>query len=206
MLPVVARRLLMTGVLAAVAAPLDGQEARRERRPWLSRVRLTPTVATDHRDVRSTAGFGLQLGAEWSEDESRVAVPLAFDLAGDDRRQLDCVTSCAQGRMSAWLLTTGLTLRPAPGWPVRPYVETLVSGGLVQWSNAVAPAGLGAGVAVGGRTGGGFTTRASLGAGLEWRREDRWFLLGMQQGVVHEARWGAARVVRTIVLGARGRF
>lgn len=192
-------------LLAAGAAALEAQEPRRERRPWLARLRLTPTITTDHDNVRSASGFGLQLGAEWGRDESRVSIPLAFEIAGDDRRQLACAASCAQGRISAWLLTSGVTLRPFPQWKLRPYVEGTVSGGLAQWSNAVLPAGLGVGFLAGGRTGGGFTSRTSVGAGLEWRREDRWYVLGIQRGLVQEARWSPGRMVTTLVLGIRSR-
>lgn len=198
--------LLPIGLALGLSADGSAQEARRERRPWLSRVRLTPTVATVDGDVRSSPGFGLQLGAEWGYDEGRVAIPVAFELAGDNRRQLDCLGGCEQGRMNAWLLTTGVTLRPMPSWPLRPYVEGLVSGGLVQWSDAVLQIGLGGGGAAGGRVGGGLTSRAGLGAGLEWRREDRWFVLGVQRSLVQEARWSPGRLVTTLVLGARGRF
>jgi hypothetical protein len=196
----------MTGVLAAVAAPLDGQEARRERRPWLSRVRVMPSLTTTYREVQSAGGLGLQIGAEWGQDASRLAVPLAFELAGDDRRGVNCSATCPSGRMSAWLLTTGLTVRPLPSLPVRPYVEATVSGGITQWSDVIVPAGLGAGVPAGSRFGGGFSTRAGLGAGLEIRRDNRWYLLGLQRGVVREARWSPDRLVTAIVIGARGRF
>lgn len=201
-----ARRLAVGLLLVGlVAAP-----ARAQRAPgtWLSRLRLTPTVPTDRGSVRSTGGFGLQLGAEWSRGEGRLALPLTFELAGDDRRQIGCVLDCAQGRMSAWLLTGGVVLRPLPSWRLRPWVEGTVSGGLVQWSNAVVPSGLGIGLggAAIGRTGGGVTGRASAGAGLELRWDDRWITLGVQRGLVHEARWTSSRAVTTLVLGLRARY
>ena len=203
------RRLVFSlVVLAAIVGawrPTGAQEPRRERRPWLARLRITPTLPTDHEHVRSPGGFGLHLAAEAAQDDSRLAIPLGFELAGDDRRQLGCVTGCAQGRMSAWLLTSGLTVRPFPAWKLRPFVEGTVSGGLVQWSNASLPAGLGIGTLVGGRTGGGFTSRASVGAGLEWRGEERWYVVGLQRGLVQEARWSPGRMVTTLVLGIRSR-
>ncbi|MFO0272371.1 MAG: hypothetical protein ACK53W_17745 [Gemmatimonadota bacterium] len=210
--PTAAWLALLTALAAAAVIVLPwrslaAQERRREPRGWMPRFRLTPTLATTRGTVRSTGGFGLQLGAEWGRDEGLLAVPGVVEAAGDDRRQVGCLTDCAQGRMSAWLLTSGLVLRPVPRWPLRPYVEGTVSGGFAQWSNAVLPAGLGANVGflVGGRTGGGVTTRASVGAGLEWGREDRWFVAGVQRGLVHEARWSPSRLVTTVVVGIRAR-
>jgi hypothetical protein len=194
--------------MVVVATSVSAQEPeRRAPRQWLGRVRLSPTLTTTAGTQRSGGGFGLQLGAEWGTNDGWFALPLALELAGDDRQEINCVLGCRSGRMSAWMVTSGVILRPVQVWRLRPYVEGTVSGGLVQWSNAVLPAGFGGvGIAAGGQVGGGFVSRVSTGAGVELAYGERWITLGVQRGTVREARWPAVREVTTVVLGVRSQF
>jgi hypothetical protein len=211
---VLANALKAAGAMAMLCGvwrtPLAAQEsARPAPKVWLSRIRLQPTLQTDRGRTRSESGFGIQVGAEWGADAGWFAIPVALELAGDNRQELACGlrTSCRSGRINSVLLTSGLVLRPWQVWRVRPFAETGVSAGFAQWTDAVAPGFLSEPLTLPRvRTGGGGVTRVSLGAGLELSWEDRLFVLGLQRGLVREARWPEARAVTTLVLGARSRF
>lgn len=198
----------VAAVLAGAAAPrtamaqfdLPGDEA--PASAWRARVRLLPTITTTYRSIESGSGFGLELSAERPLAGDRVAPYLGLALAGDDRKTRGCLT-CREGRMSAYLLTGGVTLRPAPAWPVVPWLEASAGAGAVTWSLGTTNVPAGIGIIGGTGTGGGLTWRAGLGAGLEGRWGDRVVGAGVSRAMVWERRWDGPRAVTTLLLGLR---
>lgn len=196
----------VVAVMLALGSPVSAQfDLPRDLGPpstWRPRARILPTLTTTHRGIESGGGFGLELGAERPFAGERVAPWIGLVVASDDRKALGCL-ACDQGRMSAYLVATGVTLRAAPSWRVSPLLEAWGGAGGVTWSLGAVNVPVGVGFVGGGRTGGSGTWRGSAGAGFEVRWGDRVVSAGVSRALVWEQRWDAPRAVTTIALGVR---